>query len=79
MNFLVSLADGYSPALNPVLITAVICMGLVISLLLVLLAFFPGLTDSVIRIIDTFLYPAYRRDKPRTGSRAVKPTTKRNK
>ncbi len=72
VNLLLLFLQGIPPTLTPILVLVVACVSLLLALLLVLLAFFPELADSIGLILDAVLCLESRKCKSHSSRRLHK-------
>jgi hypothetical protein len=72
VNLLLLFVQGIPTTMIPVLAVAIVCVFFLLALMLVLLAFFPGLADSVSLILDASRRSEYHRSKSHSNRRIYK-------
>ena len=69
VNLLLLFLQGIPPTLTPILVLAMVCVSFLLALMLVLLAFFPRLADSISLILDAIPHSEYRTRTSHSGRR----------
>ena len=72
VNLLLFFLQGIPPTMTPILAMAMVCVSFLLALMLILLAFFPGLADSISLILDASRRSEYHGRKPHSNRRLHK-------